>query len=218
MKKLLSILLAAVLLLALSAPALANASEPRIVYTPSAGYEAIQVDDDPEDGLHLEIRASDPDKVNEEGLLAAAGMSEAVKGADSVTFEVLDVVMVRDSTGEVVEWHEPIQVVITYDKSSQVIAVFHQEDDGTWNEIPFEIGDGTITLYLPHLSTVAFVYTEKSTTPVNPDDGGGDTDGEKSPQTGYDTVLWFALAAVFAAGAVFSFVRAGRKAERRCES
>ena len=117
------------------------------------------------------------------------------------------------------DWNEPITVAFTYDKAGQVIAVLIQEHDMTWSEVPFSVSGDEITLDLPHLTPVAFMFGEVE--PAPSEDGGktpgtsGTTPGtstkyssastKKSPQTGYDTVLWAVLATAMAVGAGYCF-------------
>ena len=206
MKKTLTFALILALLLLLSVPALAADPEAEVRYFPSVSYQIVEADT--EEGYHVEIwpSSNNQDEVDPERLFAAAAESDSVKKASAIqAYEVVEIVMVRDADNQVVDWEQPIRVVLTYDKTSQVVAVFIQNDDGSWSEIQYEAGDGTMTLYLPHLSLVAFALGTRTPTP-----GPGDNN---SPQTGYNTVLWLVLTAALAAAGALCFVRAGRKAE-----
>ncbi len=217
MRKLISVLTVFLLLFVLSAPVFAADANAEISYIPSATYEVEEADT--EDGYHVEIRPTDPSTVNEEGLLKTAAENEKVKAAGELAgYDVLDIVMVRDSDGEVVEWNEPITVVVTYDRSSQVVVVFVQNDDEgkTWEEVPYEItGDNLITLHMPHLSTVAFTIQELQ--PLPPEQTPGKPSGTNrvsSPQTGYPvTALWVMAAAVSAVCCAACLLRARKIAE-----
>ena len=224
MKKLICVIAAALHLIVLCAPVFAADANAKISYIPSATYEVKEADT--EGGIHLEIRETDPDTVNEKGLIETASRNEKVKEAGELAgYDVLDIVIVRDSDGEVIEWNDPITVVITYDKSSRVIAVFVQNEDEeqTWEEVPYEIGDDNlITLHMPHLSTVAFTISELTPAPPQTTPTPGATPGANpgttnpggtttststrvgSPQTGYNTcLLWlFAAGSCILAGAM----------------
>ncbi len=226
MKKIMTVLLVLTMLLGLCAPALAveiiyiagDGFEPLMTETDGSAYEGDatpSVTYDPRgvvvaDGLHLEIRTANPAEVNEETLADTASKSETiVRAGDMWLLEVVDVVVVRDSDGEAVDWPQPITVTLRC--PDWVLASFIQEDDGSWTELRFENGeeDGVVTLYLPHLTPVAFALPDKRGNESGTGDG-----VVTSPQTGYDTGLWTALAAAFAVGAAVCLIRGRKKAER----
>ena len=226
MKKIMTVLLVLTMLLGLCAPALAveiiyiagDGFEPLMTETDGSAYEGDatpSVTYDPQgvvvaDGLHLEVRTANPADVNEETLADTASKAEAiVRVGDMWLLEVVDIVVVRDSDGEVVDWPEPITVTLRC--PDWILASFIQEDDGSWTELRFENGeeDGVVTLYLPHLTPVAFALPDKRGSESGTGDG-----IVTSPQTGYDTGLWTALAAAFAVGAAGCLVRGRKKAER----
>ena len=226
MKKIMTVLLVLTMLLGLCAPALAveiiyiagDGFEPLMTETDGSAYEGDatpSVTYDPQgvvvaDGLHLEVRTANPADVNEENLADTASKAEAiVRVGDMWLLEVVDIVVVRDSDGEVVDWPEPITVTLRC--PDWILASFIQEDDGSWTELRFENGeeDGVVTLYLPHLTPVAFALPDKRGSESGTGDG-----IVTSPQTGYDTGLWTALAAAFAVGAAVCLVRGRKKAER----
>lgn len=226
MKKIMTVLLVLTMLLGLCAPALAveiiyiagDGFEPLMTETDGSAYEGDatpSVTYDPQgvvvaDGLHLEVRTANPADVNEETLADTASKAEAiVRVGDMWLLEVVDIVVVRDSDGEVVDWPEPITVTLRC--PDWILASFIQEDDGSWTELRFENGeeDGVVTLYLPHLTPVAFALPDKRGSESGTGDG-----IVTSPQTGYDTGLWTALAAAFAVGAAVCLVRGRKKAER----
>lgn len=226
MKKIMTVLLVLTMLLGLCAPALAV----EIIYIAGDGFEPLKTETDgsayegdatpsvtydPQgvvvaDGLHLEVRTANPADVNEETLSDTASKAEAiVRVGELWLLEVVDIVVVRDSDGEVVDWPEPITVTLRC--PDWILASFIQEDDGSWTELRFENGeeDGVVTLYLPHLTPVAFALPDKRGSESGTGDG-----VVTSPQTGYDTGLWTALAAAFAVGAAVCLVRGRKKAER----
>ena len=226
MKKIMTVLLVLTMLLGLCAPALAveiiyiagDGFEPLMTETDGSAYEGDatpSVTYDPQgvvvaDGLHLEVRTANPADVNEETLADTASKAEAiVRVGDMWLLEVVDIVVVRDSDGEVVDWPEPITVTLRC--PDWILASLIQEDDGSWTELRFENGeeDGVVTLYLPHLTPVAFALPDKRGSESGTGDG-----IVTSPQTGYDTGLWMALAAAFAVGAAVCLVRGRKKAER----
>ncbi len=226
MKKIMTVLLVLTMLLGLCAPALAveiiyiagDGFEPLMTETDGSAYEGDatpSVTYDPQgvvvaDGLHLEVRTANPADVNEETLSDTASKAEAiVRVGDMWLLEVVDIVVVRDSDGEVVDWPEPITVTLRC--PDWILASFIQEDDGSWTELRFENGeeDGVVTLYLPHLTPVAFALPDKRGSESGTGDG-----VVTSPQTGYDTGLWTALAAAFAVGAAVCLVCGRKKAER----
>ncbi len=226
MKKIMTVLLVLTMLLGLCAPALAveiiyiagDGFEPLMTETDGSAYEGDatpSVTYDPQgvvvaDGLHLEVRTANPADVNEETLSDTASKAEAiVRVGDMWLLEVVDIVVVRDSDGEVVDWPEPITVTLRC--PDWILASFIQEDDGSWTELRFENGeeDGVVTLYLPHLTPVAFALPDKRGSESGTGDG-----IVTSPQTGYDTGLWTALAAAFAVGAAVCLVCGRKKAER----
>ena len=226
MKKIMTVLLVLTMLLGLCAPALAveiiyiagDGFEPLMTETDGSAYEGDatpSVTYDPQgvvvaDGLHLEVRTANPADVNEETLSDTASKAEAiVRVGDMWLLEVVDIVVVRDSDGEVVDWPEPITVTLRC--PDWILASFIKEADGSWTELRFENGeeDGVVTLYLPHLTPVAFALPDKRGSESGTGDG-----IVTSPQTGYDTGLWMALAAAFAVGAAVCLVRGRKKAER----
>ena len=228
MKKLFSILLTLALLAALCVPALAADPHADIVYLPEGAVEALSEDgaDGGDgavpsvsyhfvpvgDGLHLEILKTDASEVNEAALLERAARSEAIQKAEYLTaYELFKIIVVRDSTGEIVKWEEPIDVRMRYDKAVYTLTSFLQNDDESWEELSFEVnGDGSITLHMPHLTPVAFAYAKERTSGEEP--GAGTV--VMSPQTGYEELPWGFIALALAALAGVCFILAGRK-ERR---
>ncbi len=226
MKKLMTVLMILCMVFALCASALAveilyvdaDGFEPLMTETDGSGYEGEatpSVTYDPQgvvvaDGLHLEIRKADPANVNEPNLADTASQSTVIREAGELwRLEVVEIVVVRDSDGEIVDWPDPITVTLRL--PSWILAAFIQEDDGSWTELRFENGeeDGVVTLYLPHLTPVAFALPDKRGSESGTGDG-----IVTSPQTGYDTGLWTALAAAFAVGAAVCLIRGRKKAER----
>ena len=221
MKKILSIAVAMIMLLAFAVPALA-ADTAEVDYVQSVTYTNITTD---QNGYHVEIRAVDPADVNEDTLKAAA--AQAVPAASISGYQVVDMVVVNDATDEVVEWPHEITVAFTYDKASQVVAVLVQNDDQSWSQVEFEKVGDKLTLNLPHLSPVSLVMKVSGGEPVpggndnqggnsgtqggNSKAGAANTAGVKSAQTGYNTGLWMVLAAAMALCAGFCFVSARKK-------
>ena len=226
MKKLITILMILAMLFGLCASAMAL----EILYVTGEGFEAISTQTQaPEgegvtapsveyvpvgipvaDGYHLEIRMAKPENVDEGTLEETASQSPpVVRAGELASLEVLEIVVVRDSDGEVVEW--PLPITVTVRLPDWILAAFVQNADRSWTEVSFDYGDeeGIVTLYFPHLSPVAFAVAEKR----GSESGTGDGQVVTSPQTGYDTLPWALLALVFTAGAAVCLVRA-KKAGR----
>jgi len=212
MKKILSVIAVLTLVLAFSAPALAS-EEPgyEINYIPSATYEVSEADT--EDGVHVEIRKANPADVDEGELIKTAESSDSVKPEDISGFDIVDIVPVRDSDGTVIDTDKPITICFTYDKGSDLVATFVQNEDGTWEEFDFTLEGEILTLYLPHAGPVSFTLKEKNPLPpVEPTPAQPGSTVKGSPQTGDHTVLWAVLAAALAVGACVSFAAARKKA------
>ena len=212
MKKLWIVALALLLLSALSLPALAEENaQPTITYVDSVQYEIRDDYSETEDGYHVEIRPTDPENVDEEELLEAAQESEKIQEAGEIGgYEIVDIVKVSDSDGEVVDLDEPVRVAMTYDKLSRLVTVFVQNEDGTWSEADFIVGPDYIQIELldTMVPTVAFAFAEMRPAPT--DDSPVDP-STYSPQTGDNSLIWTALAMSFALGAALS-LRAAKKA------
>lgn len=224
MKKILSIAVAMIMLLAFAVPVLA-ADTAEVDYVQSVTYTDITTDI--EAGYHVEIRSASPNEVNEVTLKAAA--AKAVPAAEISGYQVVDIVVVDDATDAVIEWPHELTVAFTYDNASQVVAVLVQNDDQSWSTVPFEKVGDSLSLELPHLSPVSLVLKVSGVEPVpggsdnqgsnsgsnqggNSKAGSANTAGVKtSPQTGYNTGLWTVLAAAMVLCAGFCFVSARKK-------
>ena len=219
MKRFLSIVAVAVLILALAAPAFA------VDAVPSVTYEGVNVDKDTVEaetgsGRHVEVRNANPEEVNEENLLNAVEASNKVEEVQAI--EVVDIVLVNSSTGEVVDQDTAIKVAFIYDNASDVAAVMIQNDNGTWSDVSFTVSGDKITLSLPHLTPVALVLGKTKAAPdTKPDDSANtntNTNGAstaakpgKSPQTGYNTVLWILATVAMAVCAGYCFLGARKQ-------
>ncbi len=97
-----------------------------------------------------------------------------------------------------------------------------QNADGSWSDCSFEAKDGALVISAPHLTPIAIVLlteeaaaaktaaaaepapTEPAPAPVGP---------QRSPQTGYNTVLWIVLAVAMVSLAGYCFVSARKKVQ-----
>lgn len=225
MKKFLTIAAVLILLLTLSVPAFAASADAPIDIAPSVSFETLVVI--AEDGSVVKVMPADPAVVNGESLIDAANLSKNVENAHELEgYDVFDLVVV-DENGNPVERTTPITVTLSYAAADRVIAAFVQNGDGTWTEVEFTVGEGTITLYLPHLTPVALVLgtpgqaapAESGETAPAPEQGSTTPGGTVvpggpvvSPQTGYNTALWAVLAVAMVACAGYCFVSARKKA------
>ena len=215
MKKLWIAALALALPLLLSLSVWAKAPS-NIIYTESVHYEIKADYSDTENGYHLEIRPTDPESVDEEKLLETADSSYKIRESGGISgYEVVDIVMVRDSDGEIVDWNEPVRVAMTYDKLSRLVTVFVENEDGTWSEIDYLVGPDYVQMMLPETTTVAFAFAELQPVPPeeNEENQPAYDPSTLSPQTGDNSLLWTALAAAFALGATLSLLQAKKAGE-----
>ncbi|MBQ7143858.1 MAG: hypothetical protein IJR65_01715 [Oscillospiraceae bacterium] len=215
MKKFWIAVLALTLPLLLSLSVWANAPS-NVIYTESVHYEIKKDYSDTEDGYHLELRPTDPESVDEEKLLETAENSSKIQESGEISgYEVLDIVMVRDSDGEVVDWSEPVRVAMTYDKLSRLVTVFVENEDRTWTEIDYIVGPDYVQMVLPETTTVAFSFAEMQPVPPeeNEENQPSYDPSTLSPQTGDNSLLWTALAAAFAIGATLSLIQAKKAGE-----
>ena len=195
MKKLVSVLLIAMMVLALSVPAFAAdrispEAPPASVTTPEVA-DAMDAN-----GEKVELEVSAPElaagetleSVAEDALKAAEDAGVATE--DVTAAEVFDIAM-ADGTQPTSD----VTVTIVREKSSgKVAAVMYQAEDGTWDSAKFtDNGDGTVTITFEHFCTVVLLVKEASQAPdvpvdpdkpAKPDEGGSGK--PTSPQTGYD--------------------------------
>ena len=194
MKKLVSVLLIVMMVLALSVPAFAakpsppgpetNVTEPEIKDAMDANGEKVQLE-----VSAPELAAGETLKsVAEDALKAAEDAGVATE--DVTAAEVFDIAM-ADGTQPTSD----VTVTIVREKSSgKVAAVMYQAEDGTWDSAKFtDNGDGTVTITFEHFCTVVLLVEEASQAPdvpVDPDKPAGPSGSGSgkptSPQTGYD--------------------------------
>lgn len=195
MKKLVSVLLIVMMVLALSVPAFAakpssppgpvtNVTEPEIKDAMDASGEKVQLE-----VSAPELAAGETLKSVAEDALKAA--EDAGVAAEDVTAaEVFDIAMADGSQPT-----SDVTVTIVREKSSgKVAAVMYQAEDGTWDSAKFtDNGDGTVTITFEHFCTVVLLVEEASQAPdvpVDPDEPAKPDEGGSgkptSPQTGYD--------------------------------
>ena len=194
MKKLVSVLLIVMMVLALSVPAFAakpsppgpetNVTEPEIKDAMDASGEKVQLE-----VSAPELAAGETLKsVAEDALKAAEDAGVATE--DVTAAEVFDIAMSDGSQPT-----SDVTVTIVREKSSgKVAAVMYQAEDGTWDSAKFtDNGDGTVTITFEHFCTVVLLVEEASQAPdvpVDPDKPAGPSGSGSgkptSPQTGYD--------------------------------
>lgn len=87
-------------------------------------------------------------------------------------------------------------------KAGDTITVLHKKTDGTWENLPGTVGNGTVTATFTSFSPVVFVRTAAAATDSAPKK-------DKVPNTGETdmTVLWLSLAALSGAGMVCLYRR-----------
>ena len=194
MKKLVSVLLIVMMVLALSVPAFAakpSPPEPETIVTEPEIKDAMDAN-----GEKVELEVSAPELAAGETLKSVA--EDALKAAedagvaaeDVTAAEVFDIAM-ADGTQPTSD----VTVTIVREKSSgKVAAVMYQAEDGTWDSAKFtDNGDGTVTITFEHFCTVVLLVEEASQAPdvpVDPDKPAGPSGSGSgkptSPQTGYD--------------------------------
>ena len=197
MKKLVSVLLIVMMVLALSVPALAAdkiSPEPEISDVTVAKPEVGDAMDASGEKVELEVSAPELaagetlESVAEDALKAAEDAGVAAE--DVTAAEVFDIAMSDGSQPT-----SDVTVTIVREKSSgKVAAVMYQAEDGTWDSAKFtDNGDGTVTITFEHFCTVVLLVEEASQAPdvpVDPDKPAGPSGSGSgkptSPQTGYD--------------------------------
>ena len=194
MKKLVSVLLIVMMVLALSVPAFAAKPSPP---EPPASVTEPEIKDAMDaSGEKVQLEVSAPELAAGETLKSVA--EDALKAAedagvateDVTAAEVFDIAM-ADGTQPTSD----VTVTIVREKSSgKVAAVMYQAEDGTWDSAKFtDNGDGTVTITFEHFCTVVLLVEEASQAPdvpVDPDKPAGPSGSGSgkptSPQTGYD--------------------------------
>ncbi len=195
MKKILTIAAVLVMILALSLSAFAA----ELSYSVSYGDQTVSVN-----GGSVTISSADKNVVaaNENALLDTIERAGIAADAKVV---ILDFKASPDVTF-------PAVVTFAVDNISDLAAIFHW--NGTaWETISFtKNADGTVSATFNSLSPVALVYgsaaapavSAPSTAPAGP---------QRSPQTGYNTVLWIIMAAAMVSLAGYCFVSARKKTQ-----
>ena len=203
MRKLISVLTIAVLVLALAVPTFAAPNSPTL---PSGGVTEVTptVGDavDPVTGEKVDVVVSEPkleagetlQSVAEDALKAAKEAGAPVENATAA--EVFDIDM-KDGT----QPDGSVQVTIVREKDSgEVAAIMYQAEDGTWDKAEFtQNADGTVVVTFKHFCTVVLLMKEATQAPdvpkptTKPDGGStgstgstGSSSEPTSPQTGYD--------------------------------
>lgn len=110
----------------------------------------------------------------------------------------------------------PSVIAFTYSKAGDVVGVYVQNAEGTWDAAEIVNQSATeITVAFPHESPVSFVLKAQTTVEPGKEDtkkpeaakpGAAAPAAPKSPKTGYNTALWAisAAAMAMAAGVCFS--------------
>ncbi len=222
MKKVLTIAVVLVMILALSLTAFAAIDDTD--FTPSVVQESAAAEATAA-GVELEVTPAEPAEVNEESLVATIQITVAadptVEEKDIAGTEVIDIA-VLDEAGKPVDYSQPITFTLAYAKADQVFSIKVQNADGSWSDCSFEAKDGALVISAPHLTPIAIVLlteeaaaaktaaaaepapTEPAPAPVGP---------QRSPQTGYNTVLWIVLAVAMVSLAGYCFVSARKKVQ-----
>ena len=194
MKKLVSVLLIVMMVLALSVPAFAAKPSPP---EPPASVTEPEIKDAMDaSGEKVQLEVSAPELAAGETLKSVA--EDALKAAEDAGVATEDVTAAEVFDIAMSDGSQPtsdVTVTIVREKSSgKVAAVMYQAEDGTWDSAKFtDNGDGTVTITFKHFCTVVLLVKEASPAPdvpVNPDkpakpDEGG-SGKPTSPQTGYD--------------------------------
>ena len=197
MRKLISVLTIAVLVLALAAPNSPTLPSGGVTeVTPTVG-DAV----DPVTGEKVDVVVSEPkleagetlQSVAEDALKAAKEAGAPVENATAA--EVFDIDM-KDGT----QPDGSVQVTIVREKDSgEVAAIMYQAEDGTWDKAEFtQYADGTVVVTFKHFCTVVLLMKEATQAPdvkptPKPESGStgstgstGSSSEPTSPQTGYD--------------------------------
>ena len=194
MKKLVSVLLIVMMVLALSVPAFAAKPSPP---EPPASVTEPEIKDAMDaSGEKVQLEVSAPELAAGETLESVA--EDALKAAEDAGVDAEDVTAAEVFDIAMADGTQPtsdVTVTIVREKSSgKVAAVMYQAEDGTWDSAKFtDNGDGTVTITFKHFCTVVLLVKEASPAPdvpvdpdkpAKPDEGGSGK--PTSPQTGYD--------------------------------
>ena len=194
MKKLVSVLLIVMMVLALSVPAFAAKPSPP---EPPASVTEPEIKDAMDaSGEKVQLEVSAPELAAGETLKSVA--EDALKAAEDAGVATEDVTAAEVFDIAMSDGSQPtsdVTVTIVREKSSgKVAAVMYQAEDGTWDSAKFtDNGDGTVTITFEHFCTVVLLVEEASQAPdvpVDPDKPAGPSGSGSgkptSPQTGYD--------------------------------
>ncbi len=193
MKKFISVLVVAVMVLALAAPAFADGPSPAgpaaEIVVPELGGAV-----DAATGAKVDVVVSQPELAAGETVesvaadATAAAEAAGVDVAEAVAAEVFDVSMSDGSQPD-----GSVKVTIVREKGSgEIAAVMYQAEDGSWDKADFIEGDdGTVTITFEHFCTVVLLVKAPEEAPDVKPDTPSDTpssttpSGPASPQTGY---------------------------------
>ena len=202
MRKLVSVLVIAMMVLTLAAPAYA-ADGPSPTPPPSGPAGDVSVDIPTigdvigPDGQKLDVEVSAPKLAPDETLESVA--EEAVKAAEDAGLDIKEATAAEVFNIELKDGGQPDgSVTVTFVRelnSGDIAAVMYQAEDGTWDSAKFtDNGDGTVTVTFEHFCTVVLLVKEPTVAPdvkPTPKPEGGSTGGSgssepTSPKTGYD--------------------------------
>lgn len=197
MKKFVSVLVIAVMVLALAAPAFAadgdSPAAPEPGYDGAVNVEVPEVGDAiDENGEKVDVMVSEPELAEDETLESVA--ADAVQAAEDAGLDVGDVAAAEVFNVEMSDGTQPdgsVMVTIVRDSSSgEIAAVMYQAEDGSWDAAEFtDNGDGTVTITFEHFCTVVLLVKEPTAAPdvkPTPKPDAGSSNGPTSPKTGYD--------------------------------
>ena len=201
MRKLVSVLVIAMMVLTLAAPAYAadGPSEPAPSGPAGNVSEAVPTIGDVigPDGQKLDVVVTDPKLAPDETLESVA--EEAVKAAEDAGLDIKEATAAEVFNIELKDGGQPDgSVTVTFVRelnSGDIAAVMYQAEDGTWDSAKFtDNGDGTVTVTFEHFCTVVLLVKEAEQAPdvkPTPKPEGGSTGGSgssepTSPKTGYD--------------------------------
>ncbi|MCD7749386.1 MAG: hypothetical protein LUH42_04995 [Oscillospiraceae bacterium] len=231
MKKLLSMVAALALLLALAVPALADSAVSSITYAQDGDVQITDVTSLVEDvnGEDIEMKVTEiteADLTDEQKTTLLDTVNTTYD--DAIAVEVVDVSLHYESDGSLVE-QEVVDTIVTSetpvtvtflrdDATHEVIGVLYwNHTTGQWDEAEFITDGSTVTATFEHLCAIAFVLKEissgGSTSGGTSSGTGTGTGSATSPQTGYNTAGWTAAIVVLLLGAGYCFVSARKKTE-----
>ena len=200
MRKLVSILVIAVMVLALAAPVFSvdGPSEPPPGFDGDVSSEVPTIGDviGP-DGQKLDVEVSAPKLAPDETLESVA--EEAVKAAEDAGLDIKEATAAEVFNIEMSDGKQPDgSVTVTFVRelnSGDIAAVMYQAEDGTWDSAKFtDNGDGTVTVTFEHFCTVVLLVKDPTVAPdvkptPKPEGGSTGSSGSSeptSPKTGYD--------------------------------